>query len=401
MEMTPTLSVPLYWSLPGPARFVHKIATTARSAKATAFSLPRHEIPGLWDRIREGLVHAHIVDPKMIKVSANTNLPGEIGQQFGVESMTGSVLAHHKYGAATAVILRSEDSDGAKACEAYFRAFIDELNQSHGDVRLIIETRDGEVTEDGSNGALQVIAFDGGLPPVEMQAYITLRMIERQGPGSTTLLSSLVVEYAGFDPFMAEQLMAMPQEDILALPESMTALLEREPARWTADSWREGTIHIRKGQVVLHPLREWYLAKHGGHRAAEMQSRASRRYWRACVKSMTPWLEERRNIIMQLLKEPLDKYQRVHGGFYRRNNSGYSPISRSELEYNNIVGMVNDPDRHLELPDDVLSAQILTTCRHAKSVRDAIAHMRPPKNSDVADLIRTMDLVLASAPSVL
>ncbi len=305
------------------------------------------------------------------------------------------MLAHHHYRAATAVILRSVDAEGQHACESYFAEFINELGCSYGNVRLVIEMRDGNLVGDADNGDLRVFAFDGSLTPVEMQAYVSLRMIKRHGPGSTMLLSSLVVEYAGYDPLMAERLMALPSEEILALPESLTSLLEEEPARWTQDSWLEGTDLDPRGRHRRHPLREWYLARQGGDNAAEMLSQIKRRYWRACVKALTPWLEERRSTIMNLLKVPLDEYETKYGGFSRPTGSGATIINREDLEYNNIVGMVGDPSKPLKLPSSALFAQILLVCRRAKSVRDAIAHMRPPKSSEVQDLIRSMDMVLA------
>ncbi|KIF80056.1 hypothetical protein [Noviherbaspirillum autotrophicum] len=390
----PHLSAQLYWSLPGPKGFMHRIAMQAKSARATALSLTRHDVPGLWDKVRDGLTNAHIDKHVTIKADGSTNLPSEIGAHFGGAAITPAQLAHLKHDGIAAVILRPVDEEGAVLCNAYFREYMTNLEHSIGSARLFIALTDGACTSDMRNDQVQVLTFNGGLSRAEMDAYVTLRMIERPGPGSTTLLASLVTEFSGFDPIMAEQLMRLKDGELLSLPESLTPLLDHDAIRWTKDSWAEGTIHLCDGKTQCHPLREWYLVRQGGRQAELMRDNLRSRYWRACIKSLTPWLEERLNVVMQIFKRPLDEYERKYGGFYRITEKGAIHLSRSDLEYNNIVGMYFARENKLEIPDDPISKRAFQVCKYAKDVRNELAHMRPPRQDDIVHLVDQMDTLL-------
>lgn len=131
-----------------------------------------------------------------------------------------------------------------------------------------------------------------------------------------------------------------------------------------------------------------------GPNQEEAQTAAKKRYWRACVQTLTPWLEERRLQVLDILKQPLDKLLRPTGGKHIKVLPGGKAIEieRNELEYNNIVGMTYFEG--LAIPSDPRSQQALAVCKVAKAVRDDLAHLRAPESQDVLSLISTMDSLL-------
>ncbi|HRD95745.1 MAG TPA: hypothetical protein PLA97_04980 [Rubrivivax sp.] len=73
----------------------------------------------------------------------------------------------------------------------------------------------------------------------------------------------------------------------------------------------------------------------------------------------------------------------------------YQDIAIDELEFNDVVAMshrdADDPFKGL----DAQAESALAACYKVKKVRDAIAHMRPPAATDISEMVRTLDELLA------
>lgn len=394
MLKPPSLSTGIYWNLPGPRQLVERVADSARRSSGTVLSLSARDIPGQWDRITEGLESAHMSSVFVVDVSDGSDIAADVGAQLGERRLTGAQLARFSNGARRAVVLRSATEKADSRCQTYFKSFLSALDHASSRIHLVVALRDGELQRDGTSGLVQVLCFDGALTEDEMRAYVSQRMIGRTGPGSTRLLACLVTEYAGYDAQFAEQLMALDDAEILALPESLSAQLANDSMRWTRESWREGTRMTIQGRSLIHPLREWYLANHHGPRQKEMRTAASKRYWRACVHALMPWLEERRLAVLQKLRQPLEALAAKTGGkICRRLQSGETlEYEIDELEYNNVVGLARLEIDPLIVP--VHAQSVLAVCRAAKAVRDDLAHLRKPDTAKIAGLIAAMDGIL-------
>ena len=258
--MGPSIVPALYWGLPTPTYFVHRVASRTRQHRATVLSVTRQGVPGTWDYVKEGLARADIPVVVDLHIREGMDIASEVGPHFGCEFLTAAKLAGTSATRLTAVLLRPAGNAARKSCEDYFRGFLDALAHAKGNTYLLVEIMDGEIIEDASAEGFQVLAFNGAISPDEMSAYVGLRMLGRSGPGSTKLLRSLVYEYSGFDVTLAERLIALPDSDILGLPHSLGALLEADPLRWQNKSWLEGTTAFVDGCETRHPLCEWHLA---------------------------------------------------------------------------------------------------------------------------------------------
>ncbi|MFZ4539699.1 hypothetical protein [Propionivibrio sp.] len=383
----------LYWSMPGPAEFIGRITDASRNARAIILSFTDYPPNGVWHAVKTALHNANINEPVELDISEGTNIPVEIGMHFSNGVMPAELLAHHKHGYQHAVILKANGKKAQKSCEKYAAAFVSAIDHSQGDVRLIVGVHDGENQKDGFNRTFHVIAFDGALSDAEIEAYVTQRMVTRGGPGSTRLARHLVTEYAGFDPALAEQLISFDTSRILALPESLTPLLGTNLLRWSKDSWLAGTR--AEGMVEAHPLLEWHRATHTGNDQAAFQRAADARYWRACLKALIPWLEERRSKILKILDTPLCRVEKAHGGtgkITKKKGDRMVGVPREELEYNDLAYFASTKE-FSGLSNQEFAA--VSVCKKAKFVRDDLAHLRRPPATSIESLIADMDRLVS------
>jgi hypothetical protein len=380
----------LYWQLPGPRAFVQKIASTINSARVLVVNLPHSMVPGTRDGFLRGLHDAHIREPISITVRRGTDIASDVGMHFDKHRLTGSILAGVRASSETAVVLQAEDSTAQSLCEQYTMEFMTAVPHSHGSVRLVTTIHDPSLQGHSHIGNVQLITFDGGLTPDEMDAYVGLRMISRPGPGSTRLVRTIVSEFAGFDVRFAERLIHLDDSQILGIREQLHQLLGEDPYRWYPLEWLKGSASVVSS--VPHVLHDFYLSQHGAvPQKEEAAERISRRYWRACLKAVTPWLEERRNDVLrhfhaQLVeiasKDPSHQIPVPIG------NNKFRHVDPEEVEFNNIVGLHYAKKLHATSAQE---QQALRICRSTKYVRDDIAHMRAPQTADLINLITEMD----------
>lgn len=379
----------LYWSLPRPRDFIEKITQASRSARLLVLSLPEFMPAQPLHAVEIALKNANILDPVVLHIQDGMNISASIGTHFGVSLMPAPSLAHHVHGTAHAVVLHASGQRAQEHCEKYAGEFIRALPDAVGDVRLVMTVHSGEHEHDNGSTDIHVIAFDGAIKPAEMDAYVAQRMVSYQGPGSTSLYRHLVTEYAAFDPSLAETLASMEPSQILDLPGSLTSLLSDNPLRWAQDSWVAGTRCSCSKEI--HPLREWYLATHPGEQSQKFRMLSERRYWKACLKALIPWLEERRPGIIEMLDRPLTQIDR--GGvkkIEKRYGTSTISVSRDELEYNDLVFQSYQP-KFNQINHLLEEVKAITICVLAKKVRDDLSHLRRPDMEEVAALISNMD----------
>lgn len=389
---------PLYWRLPGPRSFITRISERVLNTRLLWVNLPLHPLTGTWDGVEEGVRHAHIQNVIKLKIAGGVDIAGEIGVHFGKQRITAHELVLYSAEQRSAVILLPQDAEGSKNCSRYAEEFIHSIEKGIGNVLLIIGGNDEELTKDTSNLGIQVIAFDGGLSPDEMDAYVAIRMLDRPGPGTTRLTRAIVSEFAGFDVDLAEQIMALSEGQIVNIMSNLGALMGDSPFRWRHDSWLYRT-RSWNAEGMTHALYDKYLSEHGAIEVRdEAVSRIKRRYWKACLKSISPWLEERRKAVVSVFSKQLNAIAAANNGKIPRyvntdkvGNKRYVFVDQADIEYNNIVGMVKFGEITSTTVDEQCAESI---CRYTKAVRDEIAHLRAPLPGDVSDLIREMDRLL-------
>lgn len=388
MSATVSIDAQLYWSLPGPREFMHKIASRASTSRVLAINTPRRTIAGTWGKVKEGLKNAH-VDPVIeLIIRKGTDISEDVGVHLSTGRITAGQLAAVSENMSTAIMLRAEDPEANELCAQYTTEFLEATEHSHGNIHLVTALHDIDYQTDQSAPDVEIIAFDGGVSQEEMDAYVSLRMITRPGPGSTRLVRALVSEFAGFDVQLAERLMLLDESQILAIQGTLNGLLDEDHGRWRNESWLDGTRS--SAHPDRHILLDQYLSLNGSVAAREEAStRISRRYWKACVKIITPWIEERKALVMKYFRPQIDRIAAGNKGkitIPRSNRT--ADIDPDELELNNIVGMYYSGQITATSQDE---QSALKVCQRVKAVRDDIAHLRAPTSQALVDLIYEMD----------
>jgi hypothetical protein len=340
--------------------------------------------------VKRGLHDAHIENVIVLNIQADADIADYVGVHFEHKRVTGAVLAGIQGSAPIAIVLMAVGKQAQELCQAYAADFRGATSYSQGVVRLVTMIQDDLFTRDPWDEASKVITFDGGLKPQEMAAYISFRMVNRAGFGSTGLLNGIVSEFAGFDAEFAERLMLMDCSQLLGIKDCLEMLMEENPARWRYTSWLSGSESTCT--ATPHVLHDCYMAKYsqGSHRDLA-KKRIETRYWRACVKEIAPWIEERRHDVLSIFYPQLQKIAAAHP-------SGLVPIpcppredrlmKPEDIETNNIVGMAGKGILSVTTENERMA---LSVCRLIKPVRDDIAHLRAPTVTALINLVRGVD----------
>ncbi|KQZ35114.1 hypothetical protein [Duganella sp. Root1480D1] len=327
-----------------------------------------------------------------LTIRSGSDIAIDIGHHFKQSRVTAGQLAATIHHEKRVIILQAVGGEALELCQQYGSEFMTASKDTNGNVKLVISLNDSGLEDEGAED-IQIISFDGGLSADEMDAYVGLRMVGRGGPGTTRLLKSIISEFAGFDVLFAERLMELDDLRLISIRDHLETLENEQQDRWRSGLWERGCRSKRPGGET-HVLHDTYLAKSGGDFVKEgARGRIDQRYWRSCVKILTPWMEERRQHVIRFLQKKLDglaaqnngKLQIVRGDGYSRQ------VDIDELEYNNIVGLSN---KGTLFGDTDHEKRAILVCRYVKKVRDEIAHLRAPRSDDVVKMIREMDILL-------
>lgn len=384
----PSLSVELYWSLPGPRRFMAELVQAIEKSPAVVVRIDRAHITGVNLALRQAL-EAATQQPErseLIDVDDGVHLESAIGHHFERATLSAMQLAGWASPPRVVIGVTPKSERARQRCREYLEQFIAEREaRSQGTARLVVVWNSADDTLVPSAGA--TVSFNGALSPDEMHAYVALRMIGQHAPGSTSLTRHLVTEFAGSDPMLAEALIALPPAELLRLPDSLAdiaSFLSTASPRATAEP----------GDVALahSVVQDWAVSRSSGTAADSASKRLHRRYWRACVRSLLPWLEERRFPVIDKLRPTLEDYLYPHGAWRKQNpwDGKTKDIAIDDLEFNDIVAMTfhrNDPLR----TQDPEVQKLLTACHSAKRVRDALAHLRPPSAVEIENAVHAIE----------
>lgn len=392
-QTTKPVAVDLYWILPGPVDFIRRIARAATDGQLLFVNLPAKTVPGTWESVSRGLRDAHIDKLNDIRITGGNDIAADIGANLGLDRISAEALAGHQAPSRTAFILRTDGTDKAREnAEKFTTAFMQTNPVISGNVLLVVSISNDDLARDAQMDNVHVVAFDGGLSPDEMDAYVSLRMMDRPGPGSTRLLRSIVAEFAGFDVELAEQMLAMEEAQLLAIRDHLPEIVSQYPDRGRTSRWSERTMSLSRPDAT-HVFHDFYLSRHGTAVQKKLASwNIDSRYWRATVKTITPWLEERRRRVLGMLDRDLLRILKENNGFIpKATQTRMEQMKLENLEYNNIVGMVASG---MITPQTAKEKAAVDVCRIVKRVRDEIAHMRPPTSSDIDEMIRRMDALI-------
>lgn len=387
----PALSTGLYWqSLPRPCDFKFSLGRAMEEVRHLEIHTNRQPVTGLAKAIEEGIKSGFTVHQSVIFL--NIGKGQDIGAEIGAHcqrptGVTPSLLAMDDLGLA-AVVLLPDGGTAAMACRAYLDAFRRACALPGGACRLIVVFESDLHPHAGNDyPSNQTIVFDGMLSPEEIRAYVSVKMIKRTGPNRSNLLQALVTEFSGFDPMLAESLMALDDEQILTLPASLDLLYQNDHLRWREDSWGRGCVSYLSGEQRIHTMRQFYISKHPGRERAETENKLGVARWRACVNALLPWLELQRGYILQIFKAKLKAHAKADGGRVWVGKEKPRLIEIADMEYGDITYYTKN---EISVVTKLEEAAVQFAWA-AKRVRDEIAHLRAPNTEHVAQLMKTFE----------
>lgn len=380
----------LYWQLPGPQKFIQQIGKSLNEGRGLWVNLPNTlGIGGIKEAIKEGTRNLHFDDPIELTINSGVDIAADVGFHFNKKRIEASQLAEEKRQHDIAIILLPEDDKAQEKCTKFLAEFLKTAEKITGNVQLItVMSQEPECLILPYNKE-RMVSFDGGLTQGEMEAYVRLRMINRTGPGPSRLYQTIISEFAGFDVSFAERLISLSDDKIINIRSHLKHIASDDARRWSKDSWVNGTRSLVTPDH--HVLREQYFVNYGNDQDAKYyESRINQRFWRACLKEITPLIEQKKH---ELIAPFLPQIQALASGnsqdlikVPRGNRDQFIPID--ELEISNIVGMVKGNEIKATSPGEKAA---LAICYLAKRVRDPIAHMRAPKVEEVIDLLNQLD----------
>lgn len=391
----------IYWMLPGPRAFIDSISHGVSHGRAVLVEVQGRGVIGFWYAFEQALLATHTdsEQPLRLTVEDGSHIESDVGHHLGLATISPSQLAQHMGIRHRKIVLTPRGARAAEKCRAFLLAFA-EASQSKAEanrVTLVVVRADADPV--WPSAGLTKVSLGGALSAEEMTAYVGMRMIGRRGPGSTALTQHLVAEFAGYDASFAEELMRLSEHELLGLPQSLALVAHRMTTSDTV--WREsrletGSVALVDGDVKAHVLHEWHLASHEGPmREAATRSIASR-YWRAALRALMPWLEERRHHIIKILEPELERYLSPTGGMrirYSARGTRSTEVPISELECNDIISMKVDRDN----PFIVSGSRQMTAvdvCFKVTKVRNELAHLRCPEPAAIMELVQSMDQLL-------
>jgi hypothetical protein len=353
----------IWWSLPGPHSFVLDVVDALEAGSSAILALPPTTPAGLRASLIANLDLRGMLEWRTVDLSGSGRIaqvlasqliplarrpPRAFANDIALDSGLRTTVIH-----VSGIELETRFTEFA-AFFAEFLSCVRHIAKSkRAAPRLIFDLPQallGDSRIGSDRDIVRMFEWRGRVRPSDVQLYVSTRMHGRNGLGPTNLFERIVVEFAGWDGSMADQLCKWPDADLL----HPYAGLQRIARAWEhrSLSWKAGTEDMFGGRRLSHILH---------HVSIGDSQEITKRLWRAHVSEVFPWLEEMRAALIDCFRDS---------------------ITLPHVSENNEV--INDADlleigqlywnlRYLSrLPDARL--QLVFLCRLA---RNDLAHRRP------------------------
>jgi len=351
-----------WWDLPGPNGFVGDVLNALEDGCSVILALPPSAPDGLHDSLvteldGRGTLRWRTVDlagsKKIAQAMADELIPlarrspRSLGDEIVLDPGLRTTVIH---------ITGISENNRFREFAAFFAEFLSGVRKAkaqRGVPRLIFDLPHGLLRDpkiEANPNAVRILEWTGRVSPSDMHLYVGSQMQGRQGPGPTNLFERIVIEFAGWDPRLADELIKWNDDDLLA-PQRRLEALAVDWSR-TRLAWQEGT-------------QDWFGARKLGHilyhLAIDDHEEINRRLWRAHVAEIFPWLEEMR---VYLIDQFFGEIRLPHVLQTEEVINDASLLEIGQL-YWNLKYSAGLPDWRLSLVD---------LCRRA---RNDLAHRRP------------------------
>ncbi|MGL3107249.1 hypothetical protein [Bradyrhizobium sp. BR 1432] len=364
----------IWWSLPGPHSFVVDVVDALEAGSNAILALPPTTPAGLHASLianldLRGMLEWRTVDlsgsGRIAQVLANQLIPlarrppRAFANDIALDAGLQTTVIH-----VSGIELEARFTEFAVFLAEYLSCVRQRAKSKRAMPRLMFDLpqtllSDPRIASDGD--IVRVFEWKGRVRPSDVQLYVSTRMHGRNGLGPTNLFERIVVEFAGWDASLADQLCKWSDADLL----HPYAGLQRIARMWerTSLSWKAGTEDMFGARRLPHILQ---------HVSIGDSEEITRRLWRAHVSEIFPWLEEMRAALIDEFRESIKL------PYVSQNNEVINDADLLEIGqlYWNLRYLARVPETRL---------QLVFLCRLA---RNDLAHRRPVDTQRLRSLER-------------
>jgi hypothetical protein len=161
------------------------------------------------------------------------------------------------------------------------------------------------------------MVYSGALTPQEMHAYVAVSHDRSFRSGYDWASSSAgdgVCRYRCLDGGKTD----CNDDALLAFPAVSIRYCWSRKAGGAAGDGLPDALPISQGSGIGTFFTKMYLAAHVGPEQQDAKEWLKRRHWRACLRSLLPWLEKRRARVIETLRRALEQHLAPTGGQARQ-----------------------------------------------------------------------------------
>lgn len=284
-----------WWDLPGPQSFVAEVLDALSGGISVLLALPPGTPPQLEESLVDGADQQTTLRWRTVDVSGTKKIAQLLADQLiplarrPLRALEVDIV--HDPGLSTSVIHIKGLGERQRFRE--FAAFLSDFligvrqrGMPEKCPRLICELPHDLIPEldlGYPHSEVRILKWAGRVAVLDMQLYVASRMQNRRSLGPTNLFERIVVELAGWDAALADELCSWTDEELL----SPVPKLQQMAEDWqrTLPGWEHGTVDRFGGREIGHIL--YHLA----HASID---EVNLRLWRAHVAEVFPWIEEMR-----------------------------------------------------------------------------------------------------------
>jgi hypothetical protein len=348
-----------WWDLPGPGAFVGRIAADLKRGASVQVCLPDRARDGLRSALERELSRGQEVVLDTLEAKPDLRPVDAVARFFGIvdtpgRGMSAQRLLASPHAQGRFLWVRDFVDDSWRDWQAFledFQAATREVGL-HERLLLILElpaTKRAQCREDVE---LSLRIWDRCVSFADAYLYAALRLQDRDiAPVARELMIAIIVRLGLWDTSTIECLAERNLAELLEPWELLREIGVR--ANWVGSEepcWASGSAAIVDGKEYVHSA---WLVLHGG------EDHVRRRMWQAQIQVLFPFVEERRQELLESCKQLL----RVP--FLTKNGHLISDVS--DLEIGHIEYQLYERDAQLSLRQ---FAGLL------KGIRNDLSHLR-------------------------
>lgn len=371
----------IWWALPGPHSFISEVVDALEEGRSIILALPSTAPTGLHEHLIANVDLRGTLEWKTVDLSG----AGRVAQILANEliplarrpprAFANDIVLDPGLQATVVQLTGLERGGRFKEFAAFLAEFLSCVRKSarsrHATPRLVFDLpqsllRSPQIGTDLDT--VRLFEWVGRVRPSDMQLYVSTRMQGKTGPGPTNLFERIVVEFAGWDSNLADELSKWSTTDLL---HPLAGLQKLARSRGMPGlSWQAGTQDMFGARTLSHIL---YHVVNDDH------EEITRRLWRAHVSEVFPWLEEIRVHLIDCFRSNIKLPHELESGEIIRD----ADLLEIGQLYWNLKYAAQLPEQKLNL---------VKLCRFA---RNDLAHRRPVETPRLRALEREWTDALA------